>query len=162
MKTAAKPRVASDLMQRDLITVTPSDTLRDALALMTANHVTGLPVMDRDSQCVGMITASDILNYEQDNGVDSEEIETADVFDAETQKWEVVSLSAFALQGFGHLQVNDVMTCDLVSVERDARIEEVARRMVDEGVHRVLVMDSHKRLYGIISAFDIVRFVAKR
>ena len=161
MTTGAKPRAASDLMQRDLITVSPNDSLRDALALMTANHVTGLPVMDNDSRCVGLITASDILNYEQENDGDSEETEMADVFDAETQKWETISLSAFALQEFGHIQVSDVMTCDLIWVERGAHVEEVARQMVEKGVHRVLVMDSKKRLYGMISALDIVRFVAE-
>ena len=55
---------ASDFMQRDVVTVAPDDTLRDALALMTENHVTGLPVMDGKSRCVGLITSSDILNYE--------------------------------------------------------------------------------------------------
>ena len=64
MKTITQRAVAADLMQRDIVTVSPDDTLREALALMTDSHVTGLPVMDGNSQCVGLITASDILNYE--------------------------------------------------------------------------------------------------
>ena len=161
MKTTAKRRAAADLMQRDLVTVSPKDTLREALALMTNNHVTGLPVMDDNSRCVGLITASDILNYEEDHASDSSESGMADVFDAESQQWETVPLSAFALQEFGHVRVNEVMTTDLIWVERDVAVEEVARRMLSEGVHRILVMDKQARLYGLLSAIDIVRYVAE-
>ena len=160
MKSVTKGRSAVDLMQRDLVTVSPNDTLRDALAQMTTNHVTGLPVMDDKSRCVGLITASDILNYEQDHACDSSESGMADVFDTETQQWEAVPLSAFALQEFGHIQVSEVMTADLIWVERHVPVEEVARRMLSEGVHRILVMDKQARLYGLLSAIDIVRYVA--
>lgn len=162
MKLATKRRVASEFMQRDLVTVSPDDTLRDALALMTANHITGLPVMDDHSRCIGLVTASDILNYEQDNASNSDESGMADVFDSETERWETVPLSAFALQEFGHIRVSDVMTRDLIWVDRDAAIEDVARRMIDDRVHRILVMDVCSRLYGVLSAYDFVRFVAER
>ena len=161
MKLTTKRRVAAEFMQRDLVTVSPDDTLRDALALMTANHITGLPVMDGHSRCVGLITASDILNYEQDQANNSDESGMADVFDSETERWETVPLSAFALQEFGHIRVSDVMTRDLIWVDRDAAIEDVVRRMIDEQVHRILVMDVGARLYGVVSAYDFVRFVAE-
>jgi predicted transcriptional regulator len=85
----------------------------------------------------------------------------ADVFDAETELWETVPLSAFALEEFGHIRVSDVMTRDLIWVDRDAAIEDVARRMIDEQVHRILVMDVCSRLYGVLSAYDFVRYVAE-
>ena len=62
--------VAADVMQRDMVTVAPDDTLRDALALMTDSHVTGLPVMDDKSRCIGLITASDILGFEEEHAED--------------------------------------------------------------------------------------------
>lgn len=161
VNTATTCRVASQLMQRDILTVSPDETLRDALALMTENHVTGLPVMDDNSRCIGLITANDILNYEQENARNSDESGRADVYDAETEKWETISLSAFGLQEFGDVRVSDVMTCDLVWVTRDTELKEVAQKMINENVHRILVMDSAARLYGIISAVDIVRFVAE-
>ena len=128
---------------------------------MTANHITGLPVMDEHSHCIGLVTASDILNYEQDHASSSDESGMADVFHSETERWETVPLSAFSLHEFGHIRVSDVMTQDLIWVARDATIKDVARRMVDKQVHRILVMDNCSKLYGILSAYDIVRFVAE-
>jgi len=161
MKTITKRRVASEYMQRDVVTVSPDNSLREALDLMTENHVTGLPVMDDHSRCVGLITSSDILNYEQEHSGESADGATADFFDPESQQWETVPLSAFGLEEFGDVQVCDVMTRDLIWVDRDTPLETVARRMIDERIHRVLVMDYASRLYGILSAYDFVLVAAE-
>jgi CBS domain-containing protein len=152
--------VAGDIMQRDIVVVAPDDTLRDALALMTANHVTGLPVMDGKSRCIGLITASDILGFEEEHADDSSELHMAQHFNAEIGKWESVPLSAFGLEEFGDVRVEDVMSRDVISVDRDTPLKKVAREMICSDVHRVLVMDDRFNLYGIISSFDFVRVVA--
>jgi len=161
MSHTAQDAVAADYMQRDIVTVSPDDSLRVALALMTENHVTGLPVMDGKSRCVGLVTSSDILNYEEERADETATGATAGFYDPETQQWESVPISAFGLEEFGDVPVRDVMTRDLVWVDRSTSLSEVARRMVGERVHRVLVMDREARLYGILSAFDFVRVVAK-
>jgi CBS domain-containing protein len=148
-------------MQRDVVTVAPDTTLREALSLMTENHVTGLPVMDKFSRCIGLITSSDILNYEQENDDGSGAGRTADVYDPESQQWEAVPISAFGLEKFGDVPVSDVMTQDLIWVDQDTPLKDVARRMIDDQVHRVLVMDVASRLYGILSAYDFVRVAAE-
>jgi CBS domain-containing protein len=148
-------------MQRDVVTVTPDSTLREALFLMTKNHVTGLPVMDGSSRCIGLITSSDILNYEQDNDVEPDEGRVAEIYDAESEQWETVRLSAFGLEKFGDVRVSEVMTRDLIWVDKGTPLKDVARRMIDEQVHRVLVMDVASRLYGILSAYDFVRLAGE-
>jgi CBS domain-containing protein len=153
--------VAADMMQRDMVTVSPSDTLRDALALMTDNHVTGLPVMDSKSRCIGLITASDILGFEEEHAEERSEDGMLQHFNVDIGRWESVPLSAFGLEEFGDVRVEDVMSRDLIFVGRDAPIKEVARKMLDANVHRVLVMDENYNLYGIVSSFDFVRVLAK-
>lgn len=151
---------AADLMQRDVITIRPQDTLSDALALMTENHVTGLPVMDLHSKCVGVITASDILNYDREH----EEIEgdtNVQFFDVESGEWQTLPVTSFRTEGLEDVRVEEVMARDLIQVDRKASIQSVARTMLDAGVHRVLVMDDQYRLYGIVSALDFVRIVAE-
>ena len=128
---------------------------------MTENHVTGLPVMDGKCRCVGLITSSDILNYEQEHADDSAESGMAQLFNPEIQQWESVSMSAFGLEEFGDVRVSEVMTRDLIWVDRNTSMKDVARRMIDERVHRVLVMDESASLYGLISAYDLVRVVAE-
>ena len=153
-------RVAADIMQRDMVTVAPSDTLRDALALMTENHVTGLPVMDGKSRCIGLITASDILGFEEEHAEESTNDGMLQHFNPEISRWESVPISAFGLEEFGDVRVEEVMTRDLISVDRGTPLKKVARKMLDNDVHRVLVMDDKFNLYGIITSFDFVRVIA--
>jgi acetoin utilization protein AcuB len=153
-------RVAADIMQRDMVTVAPSDTLRDALALMTENHVTGLPVMDGKSRCIGLITASDILGFEEEHAEESSDDGMLQHFNPEISRWESVQISAFGLEEFGDVRVEEVMTRDLISVDRNTPLKKVARKMLDNDVHRVLVMDDKFNLYGIVTSFDFVRVIA--
>ncbi len=153
---------AANIMQRDIVTVMRSNTLSDAMSLLTENHVTGLPVMDERSRCIGLISATDILNFEQEHSEETDEgnSEVAQYYDPETEQWESIRLSAFALEEFGDVRVEQVMASNLIWVERKTSIQEVAAKMGEASVHRVLVLDEQSRLYGIVSAIDFVRLAA--
>jgi len=153
---------AADIMQRDMVVVYEDDTLQDALNSITENHVTGLPVVNSKSKCVGVITAFDILNYEQEHSEFTAEANSdmARHFNADTQQWESVRVTSFALEEFGEVLVKEVMSPNLVYVDRESPIKEVARKMRDERIHRVLVINEDYRLHGIISSFDFVKLFA--
>jgi CBS domain-containing protein len=82
-------------------------------------------------------------------------------FNPEISRWESVPISAFGLEEFGDVRVEEVMTRELIHVGRDTPLKQVAQKMLDANVHRVLVMDEKFSLYGIISSFDFVRVVAE-
>lgn len=154
---------AADVMTTHVVAVTPNDSLRDAMSMLVNNHVSGAPVVDGEGRCVGVISATDILNYEQDHagGIDEHNEAVAQVYDAESNRWESVRVSAFALERIAHVPVADVMTRDPVVVSGNASLSEVARKMLDQNVHRVLVTDSSHKVRGIISTTDFVRALAK-
>jgi CBS domain-containing protein len=154
---------AKDVMQRDIITVYGTDSLQEAMALMTENHVTGLPVVNSKSQCIGVITAADILNFEQEHAEEASEVNAnmAQHYNPETEQWESVRVGSFALEEFGEVRVSEVMTRDLISVEQDTPIRDVAKIMVKARVHRMLVLDDNSRIYGIITSSDFVKLYAE-
>jgi CBS domain-containing protein len=65
------------------------------------------------------------------------------------------------LEEFGDVRVEEVMSRELISVDRDTPLKEVGQKMLDGNVHRVLVMDERFSLYGIITSFDFVRVLAE-
>jgi CBS domain-containing protein len=162
MTAKSSSPTAADVMQRDVITVREGDTLQEAMQLMTENHVTGLPVMSSKGRCVGVVTASDILSYEQDHSEFTSQANTdmARHFNPDTQQWESVRVTSYALEEFAEVRVAEVMSRDLISVRCETPLAKVAKKMCDEKVHRVLVLDDEFRLYGIISAFDFVKLYA--
>ncbi|MEW5920617.1 MAG: CBS domain-containing protein [Bacillota bacterium] len=52
---------AKDIMNKDLITITTTDSVREAAKLMADHNISGLPVIDSSGQPVGMISESDII-----------------------------------------------------------------------------------------------------
>jgi acetoin utilization protein AcuB len=52
---------ARDIMTRDPVTVSPANTLADALLLMERGQVGAFPVVDQERKLIGIITVRDIM-----------------------------------------------------------------------------------------------------
>jgi len=55
--------------------------------------------------------------------------------------------------------VSDVMTDDVIAVKRQTPITDVVKTILDNRIHRILVVDQGKNgnvLAGLISLFDLV------
>lgn len=154
---------AADVMQTDVVSARLDDNLQEAMALMTENHVTGLPVVDGEDRCVGVVSATDILSFEQDHAEDTVDANSglARHFDPESGRWEDVRLTAWALEEFADVRVSEIMSHDIVAVGASTALKDVARAMVSHDVHRILVVDGKRRLLGVISAVDFVRLIAE-
>lgn len=160
MLTAKSP--VKEVMQTDLVTIGPTESLKEAMALLVDGHVSGLPVVDRDGHCVGVLSVTDVLGleYEQaeSSGRDVEQVGA--YFDPGTQRWENMRFAG-SIDELPELSVSEVMSRDVVSVSPKTPLREVAELMVEKQVHRVLVLDKKQSLYGLVAALDLVRLVAE-
>ena len=68
--------------------------------------------------------------------------------------WQIVELETVAET------VRDVMTTEIVCVARDTPISDVARTMLNRGVHRVFVHDQESHPLGIVSVDDLIQVLA--
>src|SRR5690349_13857375 len=57
--------LASDIMTRDVAVVHPETTLLDAVKLMAARGISGLPVVDERGGVVGMLSEADLLRWHE-------------------------------------------------------------------------------------------------
>ena len=55
------------------------------------------------------------------------------------------------------MQAQDVMTRTVISVEADTDVGEIAKRLVENRISAVPVLDSSKKLVGIVSEGDLMR-----
>jgi CBS domain-containing protein len=153
---------AADVMNRDVVTLGARASLHDAMQVMTEHHVSGVPVVDQQDQCIGVISTSDVVSFiEADlEALESEIVRTENWFNPETQKWEESVFSSELLGEYDAVPVSDVMTSNPLTVLPTQSIANVARLMTSRGIHRVFVVNEEKRLQGVISAFDFVQLVA--
>ena len=133
-------------MKAPPITVLPDAPFLEVQHLFVEAQIGGAPVVDAKGAVHGVLTVGDLLRaidqlFDEDIDVAEPEVEGAPLGDR-----------------LDTLTVRDVFSPDAVWVAPDARASEVAQRMREEGVHRVLV-GNDGRVAGILTAFDLLQAV---
>jgi len=178
-----------DIMTREVVAVGPELSLRDAVDLLAKKRISGAPVL-AGRRPIGVLSAGDILAFEASQPVvpaeqpefleqgelESEEEQLAEVEGAEppaayfTEFWaDVGADTAERFQDIrgpewdllGEHTVEEAMSRGLRTIAGGAPVAEAARRMRDERIHRLLVMEG-EGLVGIVTTYDIVAAVADR
>ncbi len=119
-----------DVMTRDVEIINPNDSLKDAAEKMRTLNVGPLPVCDGD-RLKGIITDRDIVVRAVSQGMNPNDT-----------------------------HVSQAMTAEVEYVYEDEDISKVARKMKDEQIRRILVLNRDKRLVGIVSLGDLTEAMA--
>src|ERR1700735_5107368 len=141
------------LMSTNIVSVLPSTTLADAVRIMLAHHVSGLPVLESDGTLVGMITEGDLLRRTE---LESE---------GKRPSWlkaflmpTAVAADYVATHG---RRVSEVMTPHPIHVSPATNLAEASRLMLHKHVKRLPVLEAG-RMVGIVSRADILQALARK
>jgi len=153
MKLAAK-----DIMNPHVVSVTDTMDLREVAKIFMEEGITGAPVVDEMGHLVGVISQSDLVEYEL---ATEHELTVEAPFYRRPYDDALDPSRGFQIEELPADTVKDVMTPFLVTVEEDTPIREVAARMAKFGIHRLIVVDEDQRLRGIVTSIDVLRWVAE-
>jgi len=148
---------AGEIMVREVICVQDDMDLRDVAKLFLSRGITGAPVLDKNSDLVGVISQRDVLFYN---------LTRDDELTVETDFYHQVRVEGHHL-GAGYQiedtntgRVSDAMTPVVHAVSAAASLEAVASLMIRKHVHRVIVRKG-KKVAGIISALELLRVMSR-
>lgn len=147
----------TEYMTADVITATPSMTLKQVDQTLLKNGITGMPVVD-GGNLVGVVSQSDIVRAIYDEQRQAQRIHDIYQSPYPIPISAIEKMSGDTRRISEHIvttTVKEVMSPVPVSVEVDTPVDVVARLMVTERIHRVLVTD-RERLVGIVSSLDLV------
>jgi CBS domain-containing protein len=150
-----RQKLLKDVMVTEIVSVSPGDTLREALSLMTQNRISAVPVVNGHGRCVGVLSATDLLEVTQEL---EDEVEGLNKSEGLTH---YLLIQQLAESDLGAQTVQEVMTRDVVRAAPTATIAEAAAKMVQHHVHRVIVTDNQQLLLGIVSTTDVLRALAE-
>lgn len=173
----------SEIMTRDVVAVTPETTLREAVELFTAKHISGAPVVS-GHEVVGVVSAGDILDFAAET---SESVHSANdgvpwgdaSGEAAAEQADATSGSYYTDLFAGEVSdvddrlgesgdvtvldghtVDEVMTRVAIALSPNDSVLAAADLMRSRSIHRVLVLDNGM-LVGILSTLDVARAVAE-
>ena len=126
-----RPITASDLMNPNILAVPDSMPLSELALYLVRKEITGAPVRGRSGRLIGVVSMVDLTRYLAEEPEDDEE----------------------------HLEeeprVADIMTPGVFSVDEDATVSEIAEVMLNNHLHRLVVMGGDKPV-GILSTSDLL------
>jgi len=124
-----------EIMTRDVISVKLDASVAEILEKMVSHNISGVVVVDSGGDVVGVVSALDIFKLADGNP------EMSFNYTAE-----------------------DIMTPYTISVTPDTTVEEAARAMLENGIHRLVVTASptRKKPLGIVTSTDVLRVLGER
>ncbi|MFH1768550.1 MAG: CBS domain-containing protein [Candidatus Omnitrophota bacterium] len=133
-----------DLMTKEVVTVSPEDSLGEVGAILKEKRISGVPVVDQEKKLLGIITITDLLKVLYN-----------------VYRWKDVKNNDISFTNFFHKQkieakVKEFMAKHIFTLNEDDPIDEVMRVMFDKNAHTIPVMRGDE-LVGVVGKRDLVR-----
>jgi CBS domain-containing protein len=144
---------AKDIMTREIITVISTTTVEETAKILSDNKISGLPVVNDSHEVIGIITEGDLV-FQQKKVTTPAFIALFDgVLQLGKQRFydEIKKIAAY--------KVEDLMTKEVISVQPDTDISDIATLMIEKNINRVPVVDKENKLVGIITRHDIIKHI---
>jgi len=140
-----------DVMTRSVISVEPDESIMKAARLMLQNRISGLPVIDKDGELMGIVTEGDFLRRG--------ELGTQ----RRRPKWlEFIVGPGRLAEEYVHAsgrKIDEIMTTDPVTASEDDTLEKVVEVMERRRVKRLPVV-KNGRVVGIIARSNLMHALA--
>ncbi|MEL6110221.1 MAG: CBS domain-containing protein [Planctomycetota bacterium] len=153
MKTANVPGMSKhrvhEVMSRDVVCVDVADTIHDALALMSENRVSALPVVDHQNHCIGILSTADLIDMTLD--VD-DDLYQLDLIDPTSRRFLVDKLA----HSLGNESVSAYMTEVVTTIRPTTTLADATGELLRNRIHHLPVVDEKGHLLGIVSTMDIL------
>jgi len=131
-----------EIMTQNVISIRDDLSIKDAVIILRKNKISGVPVLDKSGNVVGVFSESNILDKLPDILEEADKIPMVDV------------------QELTSPPVCNVMGKPPIIVNSDEDIRNVAKIFLEKYIHRVPVVDNGK-LVGIVSLGDVLKAFTK-
>jgi CBS domain-containing protein len=142
---------ARDVMTKDVVSVSPDTSVAEMVRLMLEKHISGLPVLDRNGNLVGIVTEGDCLRRAETGT------------ERKRPRWlELLTGTGKLAQEYVHShgrKVSEVMTDDPISIGEETSLGEIVHLMEVRRIKRVPVVRNGK-VVGIVSRANLLQALA--
>ena len=142
-----------EAMDADPVTVRPDTDVETLVRTLRRHELQGVPVVDEDGRCVGIVTESDLVIADEQGDLHLPhyiDLFGGVVFLEPLRRFEARLRKAFASSAA------DMMTAKPTTVSPDTDVHEAARIIAKSGHNRLPVVDGDGRLVGVVTRVDVL------
>jgi CBS domain-containing protein len=150
------PDSVRDIMDTSPATVPPEASVEHVVATLREHQLPGVPVVDSDGRCVGVVTEADLVLPDEDGDLHIPHyinLFGGTVFLEPLGRFEGRLRKAFAANAA------DMMTRDPDTVDPDTSVRDAARLIHETGHNRLPVVEEG-RFVGVVTRLDVLGALA--
>ncbi|MDL0430603.1 CBS domain-containing protein [Marinobacter sp. TBZ242] len=148
--------LAYEIMTPSIKAVPQSWTMDRLARFLTDNEITGSPVTDETGEIVGIATLKDITEFRWN--ASRSEIDTR-MTPEEEQEARRLRMAIFEEMGKVPVEVRDIMTPIVLSVDEQTPVRDIANIMMREHLHRIFITKDEK-ITGIVTTYDMLKLIS--
>ena len=146
---------AKDIMTKEVITVSQTTSVKELADILWENKISGAPVVDEAGNLISVVTESDLIDQTKKVHIPK----MISILDS-VLYLEKPSKMKEDIKKMTGAVVRDIQAKELITVEEDTPMDEIATIMAEKKVHTLPVI-SNNNLVGVIGKSDIIRTLAK-
>jgi len=148
--------LAYEIMTPSIKAVPQSWTMDRLARFLTDNEITGSPVTDETGEIVGIATLKDITEFRWNA---SRSDNDARMTPEEEQEAKRLRMAIFEEMGKVPVEVRDIMTPIVLSVDEQTPVRDIADIMMREHLHRIFITKDEK-ITGIVTTYDMLKLIS--
>ncbi|MBC7192545.1 CBS domain-containing protein [Marinobacter sp.] len=148
--------LAHEIMTPTIKAVPQSWTMERLARFLTDNEITGSPVVDESGEIIGIVTLKDIAEFHWNAARPQNGQQLSPEEEQEARR---IRMAMFEGMEKVPVEVRDIMTPMVFSVDEQTPVQELADIMMREHLHRIFVTRD-KKITGIITTYDMLKLIS--
>lgn len=160
MTTNLATLTAKDIMTDDVFMAYEGWSIKRLSTFLIKNKISGAPVIASDHSLVGVITATDVINFESKTDAEKNAL-VQDVYaEFVGTNYDDGIVSLLMQKADEHCTVNKVMTSKVIQIDEETPLSKVADIMLDAGIRRIFVT-RNGIMAGVISTNNLLKVISQ-
>ncbi len=148
--------LAYEIMTPSIKAVPQSWTMDRLARFLTDNEITGSPVTDETGEIVGIATLKDITEFRWNASRSDTDTRMTPEEEQEARR---LRMAIFEEMGKVPVEVRDIMTPIVLSVDEQTPVRDIADIMMREHLHRIFITKDEK-ITGIVTTYDMLKLIS--
>jgi len=148
--------LAKDIMSQDLLTAYEGWTIHRLAEFFIKHQISAAPVIASDHELVGIVSVSDVFKFNNMDERDKGYVLRNHYRDSCGQEINEEDLRSWVKDADKNCTVHQIMTPEVIAVEKEASIKQITDVLLNRHIHRVFVTDD-KKIIGVVTVMDVLR-----